>query len=145
MTTAKFPFKVLFWFENDSRIITEIKRTDIQSEDKSLVYKWIIIQKQNENENENEKQNESENENEGQISVLTFQSMESLEDKQVREFVEGRLEWNAEENEKQNEDTTSFSKKNVNEAVFNGEKLAPVHPQQVNERWMEVIAGFFSL
>ena len=111
-----FPFNVLFWFENDEKIITEIKRTDIQSNDKGLIYKWIRIQKQ--------KQNENENENEERIVVFGFQSMESLADKQVRVFAEGILEWNA------------------NEALFNGEKLVPGDAQLVDGNWMEVVAGF---
>lgn len=77
MTTTPFPFKILFWFENDTKIITEIKRTDIQSEDKSVIYKWIIIQ----------------SENKDRISLLTFQSMAQNGNKQIRGFAEGILEW----------------------------------------------------
>ena len=54
MENVQFPFKVLFCFEDEAQLIVEIKRIDIQSEDKSLVYKWLVIQKQNEKQNENE-------------------------------------------------------------------------------------------
>jgi hypothetical protein len=74
--TNQFPFKVLFCFENESKLIVEIKRTDIQSEDKSLVYKWLLIQHEN------------------LIQVLTLRSMVQNGEKQVREFAEGILEWN---------------------------------------------------
>ncbi|WP_343632185.1 hypothetical protein [Fluviicola sp.] len=107
-----FPFKVLFWFENDEKIITEIKRTDIQSEDKGLIYKWLLIQ------NENEKQNED------KISVLTFQSMVSSEESQTRTFAEGRLEWDAKQ------------------VLFNAEELKRIKPDQVTEKWMRLVADF---
>lgn len=111
MAADQFPFKVLFWFENDSKIITEIKRTDIQSEDKSLVYKWMVIQK----------------ENEERISVLTFQSLESSEEKQIRVFAEGKLEWNAEE------------------ALFHDEKLESVDTQQIDQKYLQLISEFLVL
>ena len=114
MTTAPLPFKVLFWFENDTKIITEIKRTDIQSADKSVIYKWIFIQ--------NEKQNE--NENEDGISVLTFQSMESSGERQIRTFAEGILTWN------------------THEAVFNDEKLKPVDVHLINQKYLTLISDF---
>jgi lipopolysaccharide export LptBFGC system permease protein LptF len=110
MTTDTLPFKVLFCFENESRLIIEIKRTDIQSEDKSLIYKWIFIQ--------NEKQNENE------ISVLSFQSMESSGERQIRTFAEGILTWN------------------TDEAVFNDEKLAPVDVQLINQKYLMLISDF---
>jgi len=107
---------------------------DIQSNDKGLIYKWIRIQKQNESiadfhqqqvfNRYGDKSLRALNENEMGISVLTFQSMESLADKQVRVFAEGILEWNA------------------NEALFNGEKLVPSDAQLVDSNWMEVVAGF---
>lgn len=79
MATDQIFFKVLFCFEDESKVITEIKRTDIQSEDKSLVYKWLLIQKQN-----------------GEhITPLTFQSMDQSEGEQIRHFAEGTLTWNA--------------------------------------------------
>jgi hypothetical protein len=81
--TNPYPFKVLFCFENDKQLIIEVKRTDIQSEDKSLVYKWLKIQKHNENGDK--------------IFVLTFQSMESSGENQTRRFAEGTLTWNAEQ------------------------------------------------
>lgn len=73
MTANPFPFQVLFCFENDSKIIAEIKRTDIRSDDKSQVYKWLLIQQE--------------------VSVLTFRSMSQNADQQQREFAEGILEW----------------------------------------------------
>lgn len=112
MTTDHLPFKVLFCFENESRLIIEIKRTDIQSEDKSLIYKWIFIQ------------NEKQNENEDRISVLTFQSMESSGERQIRTFAEGILIWNKDE------------------AVFNNEKLAPVDVQLINQKYLMLISDF---
>lgn len=112
MTITPFPFKVLFCFENETRLIVEIKRTDIQSEDKSLIYKWIFIQ------------NEKQNENEDRISVLTFQSMESSGERQIRTFAEGILIWNKDE------------------AVFNNEKLAPVDVQLINQKYLMLISDF---
>ena len=79
MITNPFPFKVLFSFEDEFKLITEIKRTDIQSEDKSLVYKWLHIDKSS-----------------GQVLQLTFQSMDQADGAQIREFAEGTLTWNAE-------------------------------------------------
>lgn len=78
MTTNLFPFQVLFCFEDDFKFIVEIKRTDIQSEDKSLVYKWLHIDKSS-----------------GQIWQLTFQSMDQSEGEQIWNFAEGTLTWNA--------------------------------------------------
>jgi hypothetical protein len=72
------PFKVLFCFEDEFKFITEIKRTDIQSEDKSLLYKWLHIDKSS-----------------GQIWQLTFQSMDQSNGEQIRNFAEGTLTWNA--------------------------------------------------
>lgn len=110
MATNQFPFKVLFCFENDKQLIIEVKRTDIQSEDKSLVYKWLRIQKQNEDGDK--------------ISVLTFQSMESLNERQLRTFAEGLLTWNADE------------------ADFNDEELAPVDAQLINQKYLMIISDF---
>jgi hypothetical protein len=78
MATDLFPFKVLFCFEDATKLITEIKRTDIQTEDKSLVYKWLMIDK-----------------NSGQVQQLTFLSMDQSEGEQIRNFEEGTLTWNA--------------------------------------------------
>jgi hypothetical protein len=79
MTTNQFPFKVLFCFEDEFKLIVEIKRIDIQSEDKSLVYKWLHIDKSS-----------------GQVWQLSFQSMEQSSGEQIRNFAEGILTWNAE-------------------------------------------------
>lgn len=108
MTTTPLSFKMLFWFENDTKIVTEIKRTDIQSADKSVIYKWIFIQ----------------NENEDGISVLTFQSMESSGERQIRTFAEGILTWN------------------THEAVFNNEKLKPVDVHLINQKYLTLISDF---
>lgn len=104
--TNQFPFKVLFCFENESKLILEIKRTDIQSEDKSLVYKWLLIQHEN------------------LIQVLTFQSMAENDDKQIREFAEGILEWN---------ETT---------AHFNGEAMIPIESDHISYRSLELVSIF---
>lgn len=112
--TNPFPFKVLFWFENDEKIITEIKRTDIQSDDKGMIYKWIVIQ--------NEKQIETENE--GRASVLTFQSMDSSGENQTRRFAEGTLTWNAEH------------------VRFNEEMLRRIEPGDLLTEALEPIAVF---
>lgn len=77
MQTNSFPFNVLFCFENEFQIIIEIKRTDIQSEDKSLVYKWLKITK-----------------NPLKIQALTFRSMDISGGNQTRTFAEGTLKWN---------------------------------------------------
>nr|WP_294862008.1 hypothetical protein [uncultured Fluviicola sp.] len=76
--TNPFPFKVLFCFEDEFKLIIEIKRTDIQSEDKSLVYKWLHIDKSSD-----------------QVWQLAFQSMNQADGEQIREFAEGTLTWNA--------------------------------------------------
>lgn len=76
--TNEFPFKMLFCFEDEFKLITEIKRTDIQSEDKSLVNKWLHIDKSS-----------------GQVWQFSFQSMDQINGEQIREFAEGTLTWNA--------------------------------------------------
>ena len=78
MLTNSFPFNVLFCFESEFQIIIEIKRTDIQSEDKSLVYKWLKITK-----------------NPVEIQQLSFRSMEKSGENQTRSFTEGVLKWNS--------------------------------------------------
>ncbi|MNU85634.1 hypothetical protein D3C71_753800 [compost metagenome] len=107
MLTNQFPFKVLFCFENELQIIIEIKRTDIQSEDKSLVYKWLKITK-----------------NPVGIQQLSFRSMDVSGENQTRTFAEGTLNWNSE-----------F-------ATFNEEKMTPIHTEQINVNWLELIADF---
>ncbi len=77
MFTNPFPFNVLFCFENELQIIIEIKRTDIQSEDKSLVYKWLKITK-----------------TPIEIQQLSFRSMDDSGENQTRTFAEGMLKWN---------------------------------------------------
>lgn len=79
MATDQFPFKVLFCFEDGIKLITEVKRTDIQSADKILIYKWLLINKRS-----------------GQVQQLIFQSMDQSEGEQIRNFAEGVLTWNAE-------------------------------------------------
>ena len=127
MTTHQFPFKVLFWFENDSKIITEIKRTDIQSAtaNKSLVYKWIVIKKEIRSSSVATELYDalSQNNDEGRISILTFQSMDSSGGNQTRSFAEGILRWDSEQ------------------ANFNGEKMKPAEPGHLS---MELIANFLS-
>jgi|GEM_PF-3807974 len=78
MTTQPYPFKVLFYFEDEFKLILEIKRTDIQSDDKSHIYKWLHIDKSS-----------------GQIWQVSFQSMNQADGEQTREFAEGTLTWNA--------------------------------------------------
>lgn len=78
MLINPFPFKVLFCFENELQIIIEIKRTDLQSEDKSLVYKWLKITK-----------------NPVEIQQLSFRSMDDSGENQTRTFVQGILKWNS--------------------------------------------------
>ena len=144
MTTNLFPFKVLFCFEDAYKLIVEIKRTDIQTEDKSLVYKWLMIQKQKQNKKQNENENENENENTAslkfrsdsepvadlstvrkeQITVLSFQSMDQSEGEQIRYFAEGNLTWNAD---------------NVS---FNGEEMDRIEPEHIDVKWLELIARF---
>ncbi|AEA42053.1 hypothetical protein [Fluviicola taffensis] len=108
MVTNQFPFKVLFCFEDEFKLITEIKRTDIQSEDKSLVYKWLHIDKSS-----------------GQIWQLTFQSMDQLEGKQIRDFAEGNLTWNA---------------SSVN---FNDEAMTRIETELTTD-WLKLIADFLA-
>lgn len=78
MTTTPAPFEVLFCFENALQLVIEIKRTDIQSEDKSRIYYWLNISKKT-----------------GTIETLSFRSMDNSETTQVRTFAEGTLEWDA--------------------------------------------------
>ncbi|MDF3025745.1 MAG: hypothetical protein K0S23_52 [Fluviicola sp.] len=78
MATDLFPFKVLFCFEDTVKLIAEIKRTDIQTEDKSIVYKWLLIDKSSR-----------------EVRQLTFLSMDQSEGEQIRNFAEGTLSWNA--------------------------------------------------
>lgn len=88
MQTNSLPFSVLFCFENEFQIIIEIKRTDIQSEDKSLVYKWLKITK-----------------NPLEVQQLTFRSMDLSGEDQTRTFAEGILKWNA--------DSSSFNEEKM--------------------------------
>ncbi|WP_341908334.1 hypothetical protein [Fluviicola taffensis] len=113
MTTNPFPFQVLFCFEDEFKLIVEIKRTDLQSEDKSLVYKWLMIQKQNEKQNEHEG-----------IQVLTFQSMNQADGEQTREFAEGTLSWNA------------------GTVIFHDDEMDRVDPEHINPRWLKLISQF---
>lgn len=115
MIVNQFPFKVLFCFENATKLIVEIKRTDILSTDKSMIYKWIIIQ------------NEKQSEHAGRISLLTFQSMAQNGDKQVREFAEGTLEWAG---------TT---------AHFNGEAMTPIEAGELATEASEEIGRFLGI
>lgn len=108
----QFPFKLLFCFEDEFKLIVEIKRTDIQSEDKSQVYKWLQIQKENQNENEE------------CIRVLTFQSMNQADGQQIREFAEGILTWNAD---------------NV---TFNGKVMDRIEPEHLANERLELISRF---
>ena len=136
MTTNLFPFKVLFCFEDAYKLIVEIKRTDIQTEDKSLVYKWLMIQKQKQNEEQNENtaslkfRSDSEpvadlsTVRKEQITVLSFQSMDQSEGEQIRYFAEGNLTWNAD---------------NVS---FNGEEMDRIEPEHIDVKWLELIARF---
>jgi len=126
MTTTPFPFKVLFWFENDSKIIAEIKRTDIQSEDKSLVYKWIVIEKEIRSSSVATEPcgESSKNDYQGRISILTFQSMDSSGENQTRTFAEGILRWDEEQ------------------VDFNGKKMKRIDPEGLSVEDLEVIAGF---
>ncbi len=107
MLTNQFPFNVLFCFENEFQIIIEIKRTDVQSEDKSLVYKWLKITK-----------------SPAEIQALSFQSMDASGEKQTRTFTEGTLEWNSDS------------------ASFNEEQMTPIQTEQINAKWLELIADF---
>lgn len=125
MTTNTFPFKVLFCFEDAFKLIVEIKRTDIQTEDKSLVYKWLMIQ--NENENEAVADLSVAPVRKEQITVLTFQSMDQSEGEQIRYFAEGILTWNAD---------------NVN---FNGEEMNRIEPEHLANEWLELISRFLKL
>lgn len=115
MTTDHLPFKVLFCFENESRLIIEIKRTDIQSEDKSLVYKWIVIRKEIRS---------TQSRLNATISTLTFQSMAQNDNKQIREFEEGTLEW---------DEIT---------AHFNGEPMTQIEDSEVSGESLELISNF---
>lgn len=116
--TNPLPFKVLFWFENDEKIITEIKRTDIQSAtaDKSVIYKWIVIEKDI---------RKGKSRLSSTISVLTFRSMSQIDDEQIREFSEGTLTWNTEQ------------------VRFNGEQLKQIEPSNLSSEALELIAGFW--
>jgi hypothetical protein len=78
MQTTPFPFRVLFCFENSVQLLLEIKRTDIQSEDKSKVYQWLRIEKST-----------------PEISRLHFQAMDASGEQQSRTFAEGELTWNS--------------------------------------------------
>lgn len=101
MLTNQFPFKVLFCFENEFQIIIEIKRTDVESEDKSLVYKWLKITK-----------------NPIEIQVLSFQSMDAAGENQTRTFAEGILEWNSDSASFNNEQMTPVQTEDINTQWF---------------------------
>ncbi|TSJ48234.1 hypothetical protein [Fluviicola chungangensis] len=115
MATQQFPFKVLFYFENESKLIVEIKRTDIQSEDKSVIYNWLIIQKEIRS---------AQSRQSATISVLTFRSMAQNGDEQIREFAEGILKW----------DETA--------AHFNGEAMTQIEAGELSGQLFELISDF---
>ncbi|WP_294670158.1 hypothetical protein [uncultured Fluviicola sp.] len=115
MTTDPLPFKVLFCFENESRLIIEIKRMNIQSEDKSAIYKWILIKKEI---------SSAQSLLSATIYVLTFQSMAQNDDKHIREFAEGKLEWDG------------------ITAHFNGEPMTQIEDSEVSGESLELISNF---
>ncbi len=115
MTTTPFPFKVLFCFENATQLIVEIKRTDIQSEDKSVIYKWITMRKEIRS---------VQSQLSAAISALKFQSMTKNGDEQIREFEEGTLEWDG------------------ITAHFNGEPMTQIEDSEVSGESLELISNF---
>ncbi len=116
MTTTPFLFKVLFCFENATQLIVEIKRTDIQSDDKSVIYKWIIIRK--------EIRSSVQSRLNAAISALTFQSMTKNGDEQIRGFAEGTLEWDG------------------ITAHFNGEPMTQIETGDLSGESLELISNF---
>ena len=73
-------FKTIFSFENKTNYLIEIARTDMDSEDKSKIYFWLLIEKDG-----------------FSVTRLVFRSMSQSEDgENHREFEQGKLNFNNE-------------------------------------------------
>ncbi len=73
-------FKTLFIFCNETSILIEVGRVDIESEDKSKIYFWLIVDRNN-----------------LQVTRLNFRSMSQGENgENKREFEQGSLTFNTE-------------------------------------------------
>lgn len=74
-------FKTVFSFENEDHVLIEISRKDIESEDKSKIYFWLWISKQD-----------------NSVTRLLFRSMHQNEQgENFREFEQGSLKFTASE------------------------------------------------
>ncbi|QNH61065.1 hypothetical protein [Hymenobacter sediminicola] len=71
-------YRLLFLLDADTASIFEIKRLDVQSNNPGDVYFWLYFDRASQ-----------------QLSHLTFVSMKADGDEQQREFVQGRLQFNA--------------------------------------------------
>lgn len=69
-------FEVLYCFSKGKQSIVEVKRLDIESEDKSEIYFWLKIDTQN-----------------FEIEVLDFKAQSSKNGIQFRTFSQGKLEF----------------------------------------------------
>ncbi|MBT9394530.1 hypothetical protein KLP40_15270 [Hymenobacter sp. NST-14] len=75
-----FPYRSLFLFEADSATIFEIKRLDIQSKNPGHLYFWLYFDNAS-----------------GQLTQLDFEDMSTAEGEHLRQFRQGRLQFNATE------------------------------------------------
>ncbi len=102
--------KILFYLENETIILAEVKRTDLKNEtDKSKIFFWLQIHKLS-----------------GKIEKLTFVSMKSEKETEERVFQEGKLTFNTQ--------TGLFSQKNRQPQKLqnkSGSLFPPMQRQQI--------------
>lgn len=72
-------YKVIYSFAKGKQWLAEIKRTDIESEDKSEIYFWLRLDVPK-----------------GELEVLEFKSMSTKNGKELRVFTQGELEFTTE-------------------------------------------------
>jgi hypothetical protein len=73
-----FPYRLLFLLEAESATIFEIKRLDIQSQNPGHLYFWLYFDHAS-----------------SQLSQLNFELMTTQAGEHLREFTQGRLQFNA--------------------------------------------------
>jgi hypothetical protein len=81
VTSMSSIFKTVFSFSNEEHVLIEVSRKDIESEDKSKIYFWLFLDKQDH-----------------KVTRLIFRSMHQNEnDENFREFEQGSLKFTSAE------------------------------------------------
>ncbi|MEM6967471.1 MAG: DinB family protein [Bacteroidota bacterium] len=78
MNNNPFTFDVVFYLKGTTESLIEIKRTDIESEEISKIYHWLLIDEANH-----------------EVTRLIFVSMRTVGEVEEREFTEGKLVFNS--------------------------------------------------